>query len=512
MTTYGLTATGLVIPTLDVLIDDFVTRLRDTFGASQNFGANTIEGQVVGILANALAQLWELQQASVAAWDPDSAVGVLLESVCALTGTFRPAARASIATLTLTGTADSVIPASTQARTAATQPAFATTAEAVLLALDAWAISTAYVVDDRVANSSRAYACITAGTSAGAGGPATTSDDITDGTAHWRYLGEGEAAVDAAAACVEDGPTIALSGTITEIVTPVAGLQSVVNVLDATVGRDVATDEELRVLREVELAAAGNGTADAVRATLLEVPDVTAATVFYNDQDATDPDGVPPHAYECLVTGGTDQRVGDAIWASAPLGPGSYGSTSVTVEDAAGAFHSVKFSRPTDVPIYVRAFLTVFSAPTILSPPIIPVYPADGDDLAIAAMLAYGDAQPVGRDASARMLGARAATIDGVLDVTETLVWTSAISASPAAWASSTAYTAGDQRTNDGRHYVCTTTGVSDVSGGPSTTGTAITDGSAVWRYLGAPIVIGSRQRATYDSSRIAIVTDEGQP
>lgn len=52
----------------------------------------------------------------------------------------------------------------------------------------AWADSTAYAVGDVVVNGSSAYECITAGTSAGSGGPTGTGADITDGGAHWRFL------------------------------------------------------------------------------------------------------------------------------------------------------------------------------------------------------------------------------------------------------------------------------------------------------------------------------------
>jgi TP901-1 family phage major tail protein len=39
-----------------------------------------------------------------------------------------------------------------------------------------------------VANGGNVYKCITAGTSASSGGPSGTSADITDGTAHWKYI------------------------------------------------------------------------------------------------------------------------------------------------------------------------------------------------------------------------------------------------------------------------------------------------------------------------------------
>jgi hypothetical protein len=54
----------------------------------------------------------------------------------------------------------------------------------------AWIKNTAYVLGDQITNDSKIYICITAGTSEDAddAGPKTTSADITDGTAHWKYL------------------------------------------------------------------------------------------------------------------------------------------------------------------------------------------------------------------------------------------------------------------------------------------------------------------------------------
>jgi hypothetical protein len=55
----------------------------------------------------------------------------------------------------------------------------------------AWTGSTAVILGERRLNSGKTYQVITVGTTAGSGGPTTTSADITDGTAHWKYLGAG---------------------------------------------------------------------------------------------------------------------------------------------------------------------------------------------------------------------------------------------------------------------------------------------------------------------------------
>lgn len=51
------------------------------------------------------------------------------------------------------------------------------------------------------------------------------------------------------------------------------------------------------------------------------------------------------------------------------------------------------------------------------------------------------------------------------------------------AWAGTTAYTAGQFVTNGANQYKCTTGGTSAGSGGPTGTGTGITDNTVTWDY-----------------------------
>ncbi len=53
---------------------------------------------------------------------------------------------------------------------------------------DAWVLSTAYVVGDKVRNPPNLYECIVAGTSAASVGPTTTTADEVDNTVHWKFL------------------------------------------------------------------------------------------------------------------------------------------------------------------------------------------------------------------------------------------------------------------------------------------------------------------------------------
>ena len=52
-----------------------------------------------------------------------------------------------------------------------------------------WVKSTTYTAGDRIRANGNLYECITTGTSSGSGtGPSGTTADITDGSAHWKYI------------------------------------------------------------------------------------------------------------------------------------------------------------------------------------------------------------------------------------------------------------------------------------------------------------------------------------
>jgi len=74
------------------------------------------------------------------------------------------------------------------------------------------------------------------------------------------------------------------------------------------------------------------------------------------------------------------------------------------------------------------------------------------------------------------------------------------------AWQASTPYVLNQQVNNGGKVYICTTAGTSAGSGGPTGTGSGITDGTAVWNYVGAAdlvlqnVSIAAGQSVTIDT------------
>lgn len=402
-----VTAEGYLADTFESIRDEIIAELRAEWGASVPLDDGTFDGHLIAILSERLVALDELGEIAFTSFDPDAASGVMQRVLGLITGTLETPAAGSKVTITVCGDDGTVLAGGDSGNvvsTASTGKRFVFATEVTLLQLDDWAASTAYAEGDRVNNASRCYECITAGVSAGAGGPTTTAADIVDGTAHWIYLGEGEAAADVVARSEEIGPIVAVAGDLTSRETPVAGWNTAVNLEDAELGRLAQTDEDFRLQREADVTAEGNGVPDAIRANVLAIAGVTNATVFFNNTDETVND-IPPHSCEVLVQGGDDQAIWDTLWQSVPVGIRTIGTEEGTALDADGFEQPVSFSRPEEIEVYVD--VTLEKDPTTYG----------GNAEVKLAIATWGNAQRTGKNVVASAIAAQAFTVAGVLDV-----------------------------------------------------------------------------------------------
>lgn len=516
MADFGFTDTGFVPRTTLEVRQSINDDIHAEFGASFGLTDEDPVGVLVGVVAATVGELWEVAEQVSNSGDPDAATGTSLVAVCAITGTIPLAATASTVTLTLTGNPTTPI-TSIAALTASTSAEFDSDASvsAVLVALATWVGSTAYVVGDRVTNTTRCYQCIVAGTSAASGGPTTQLATIADGSGalEWTWLGDGTGAADITAHAALTGPVAAAARDISVIKTPIGGVQNVINLLDAAPGRIADTNPSLRIRREEELAGSGAGTTANIRALLLRLTGVTAAHVFQNLTDVTDVDGVPPHSIEALVQGGDDQAIVDVLGEEVTAATPTVGTTSGTHIDSEGISSLVNFSRPVEKLIYNRITLVKIAASYA------------GDTAAQTAVAAYGvSEQVIGKDVvpnsigvallPVRINGTQVAGVGGVFKVSDSLAFNDVIGV-PVAWVTSTLYSATPGArsvvTNDGgRTYICITAGTS--AGGPTGVATDITDGGAHWAFLGADIPVSLREIAVLDTGRTTIISSTGTP
>lgn len=379
---------------------DLQTAFRTQFGQAVNLNPDSEFGKLIDILADREASIWERMEEVYNSDRPGTASGTSLDGILEITGIKRNAASRSTVTLYAQGNL-ATIPQGAEVETSDTGLRFRTTEELVLPAenlledvavgsgndlVQAAGVATVtygaghgLLVGDYVwvrdcvqpeYNGIKLVATVpdsthfTFAVDSGATSPATGTV-----TMHQVYPVEAES--------VDVGPVVALSGTLTEIGSPVSGWDEVTNLLDAELGEEEESDADVRVRRTAALSGLGNATVEALRGALLALADVETVKVFENDTDAT-VSSRPPHSFEALVVGGEDQDIWDAIFANKAAGIASYGSESGSVEDSQGISHTIKFSRPTIVEIYLDVTLTVDAD-----------YPVDGDALVKAAILAW---------------------------------------------------------------------------------------------------------------------------
>lgn len=420
----GITATGFEILIQSEIHADLVAAAKTAFGTNAGTSDDEFFGRLFKVLSERYAVLWELAEAAYNAQDVDAAVDAALIAICALTGTLPLSPSPSLVTLTLTGADATAVAIGTQGSADGSLERFKTKAAATIVALAAWVGATTYSIGDRITNDGNAYSCTTAGVAAGSGGP--TGEDSTtleaDGACFWRFLGVGVGAVDVASESVNNGAIVATALSITTIETTISGLQGMINLLDADLGQSLESNKTLRLRRATEIGNAGSATVPAARAKMLQVSGVTSARGFWNHTNFTDADSVPPHAVEFVIQGGTDQDILDGLLTAVGGGIETYGTTSGTALDAEGVSHNVAFSRADEQDVYAIVTIT-YDADQYAA------VPADGDDLVAAAIVAFGDAQLLGKDSVAAAIAAQAFLVAGVHNVTSTLI---GLSPSPA--------------------------------------------------------------------------------
>ncbi|NQX67989.1 baseplate J/gp47 family protein [Paenibacillus alba] len=205
------------------------------------------------------------------------------------------------------------------------------------------------------------------------------------------------------------------AGTIKTIVNPTVSVTAASNTTETAGGREKETDKEFRDRFVISSEGRGKATVGSIRAALLSVTGVRAATVIENYSILT-VDGRPPKCFQAYVLGGNDADIGQAILDTKAGGIEPYGNVSVTVKDDAGFNHVMYFSRADEIGMNVR-----FAVKTTAS------YPRDGDDQLRTAAIRYIGGEDMdgtlyvglnmGEDVVCSRLYALAYAVEGIEDV-----------------------------------------------------------------------------------------------
>ena len=426
---FGIDDSGFTIKRLPDIIDSLETELQAKFnalGQEINVKPDSVFGQLITCVAPELALIWEALEASYLAMYPDSAEGYNLDQTCQIVGVERLPATYSTVRAAIWGNIGTVAPLGFKAAVEGTSYNFSLV-EAVTLIGD-----TAVTVFTVTAHTWTTYNIEVEGTdydyvvTTPAPAAAVIAQELADlinadvdGLADATVDGadvhvisrDGVTALDVnsstdplymemtAYAWFGDfqadlsGPVVALAGTLNQIITPVAGVDSVENLVDADEGRATETDTELRIRREASLGLPGAATVPALYAHLTQdVEEIESCTVECNRTMAT-VGTLPAKSFRALIqaadTAAINQAIGEVIWAYQPAGIQSVGSEEVVVVDDWGNNQSVYFERPTPVPVWIRVTMTENTEQT---------FPTGGEAAIAAAILEAAQLLNVGDD------------------------------------------------------------------------------------------------------------------
>lgn len=290
-----ITEKGVLAPTYSEVLSELQKRFRAIYGQDINLDNDTADGQWLGIVASAINDANAALTASYAGYAPSTASGTALSSIVRTNGISRNRASFSSVDLRCVGQAGSTISGG--------------------------------IVEDENGNRWKM--------------PATVV-----------IPPKGEITV--TAVCSKEGAIDALPGTVTKIMTPTLGWQTVSNPAAAAVGQAVETDAQLRARQKQSVALPSRSVFEGILASVAAIDGVSAISGIDNDTAKTDENGVPSHSIAIIADGGDTQAIADAIFRKKGPGTGTYGNTTQTVFDRYDVAHKISFSRSVRKPVNAR--------------------------------------------------------------------------------------------------------------------------------------------------------------
>jgi uncharacterized phage protein gp47/JayE len=163
----------------------------------------------------------------------------------------------------------------------------------------------------------------------------------------------GTGTINVGASAQVPGAIAAGANTINQIYTVVLGWQTVTNAAPATPGTNAETDAALRQRQALSTAGPALTPLQAIFTAVGNVIGVSRLTIYENSTASTDSNGLPSHSISVVVQGGTTTAIATAIESKKSPGTGTYGSTSITVNDPAGVPITINFYQLATTSIYV---------------------------------------------------------------------------------------------------------------------------------------------------------------
>jgi len=425
----GLTKEGLIIQRLNDIIvsqrEAAINLFREItpVGEDVDTSENTTIGRLISLSSPSQADLWEALEEVYNAFDPDAAEGLALDKLAKLMGLTREPAQKAVCQLLLTGNAGVTVPYASSVRGEGTNVLWNTRADVtfagkysgVYINVNHVATGTSYSVTYSTPSGDKVLSFTTGGSATEAGivdGLITAA--LTDGHPDYILVSrlpntqtlwirkvslystsyftpslkltitQYQKVVSAQADVT--GEVVQPVDTVNQIATPVLGWVLATNFTEATGGRLIETDSELRNRMSTSKYDKASNILESLYSALKSVTGVTEVIIYENESNVTDVNGVPAKSFMCVIAGGDDQELVDTIWKNKPLGILSYQSGATFPDDytfealdSQGYPHPIGLNRPTPKPIYISIDLETVAG----------VFPSDGIAQMKSAIVEY---------------------------------------------------------------------------------------------------------------------------
>lgn len=300
-------ATGITTKTLTELTAELQAALKVAYGSDINVASDSPDGQMINIFSQAVVDVQDLLVQIYNSFDPDLAIGRVLDQRVAINGIQR-----------LGGT---------------------------------YSVTPVLITVDRSLNLS--------GLDAEIANPDGTGFTVGD-TQGNKFILADSTTISAGAHSLpfraqNSGAVTTVLNTITSAITIVLGVLSVNNPTTiTTLGLDEESDSDLRLRRQKSVSLASQGYLASLLAELLNISGVTYAKVYENITGAADIDGIPSHSIWAIVEGGASSDIAYSIYTKRNAGCGMKGTVIETVTQPDGSIFQISFDRTSTQNLYEK--------------------------------------------------------------------------------------------------------------------------------------------------------------
>lgn len=300
----ALTSQGLTTSSQAELVAYYTGQFQAIYGSDINLQPDSPDGQMLNIFVQAVLDLQDLVTQVYNMFNPDNAIGVVLDQRVAINGIQRQAGTYTITNITIV-----------------------TSTSVNLYGLDQ-SVQPVYTVADNAGNQWQLQ----------------TTQLGVNGT------------VIAAFQAALPGATLTTPNTITVPVTVVLGVSSINNPTTyTTLGLNEETDAALRIRRQQSVSIGSQGYLAGLLGALENISGVTSAFVYENVTASTDGNGVPGHSIWVIVAGnGAATAIANAIYQKRNAGCGMKGSQSFTITQLDGTSFTVLWDTVSPETLFIK--------------------------------------------------------------------------------------------------------------------------------------------------------------